>query len=89
MESTTYKVYFQFFKVIRSVDVVAFSYNDAKKVFLKKYGMKPENIIKIVDYRDIIKQKLNEYFIAKQNSPVVESSDSSEILKGNKKPLPT
>lgn len=84
-KSRTYKVYFQFFKLIRSVDIIALSYEDAIKEFLKKYGLKRENIIKVVDYKDII----NEYF-ATQNPDISPGSDSSEFLKflGNKKPLP-
>jgi hypothetical protein len=54
----TYKVYYQFFKAIRSMDISAVSANDAKKELTKKYSIKPEYIIKVVDYKDILKKDL-------------------------------
>lgn len=52
----TYKVYYQFFKVIKSKDITANSAREAKKEFTEKYGIKPEYVLKAVDYKEIDKK---------------------------------
>lgn len=58
---TTYKVYYQFFKAIRSMDIAATSANKAKQILNHEYGIKPEYILKAVDYKDINKKEQEKF----------------------------
>jgi hypothetical protein len=57
----TYKVYYQFFRTLRSMDISAYSSAEAKQTLSKEYGIKPEYILKAVDYKDIHKKEQDKF----------------------------
>ena len=53
----TYKVYYIFFKTIRSIDISAYTTAEAKEILTKQYDVNPKHIFKVVDYKDIYKKE--------------------------------
>lgn len=57
----TFKVSYKFLGRIHSVDIVAFTYSEARKIFIKEYGLSNEHIVRVVDYKDIEKRNMEKF----------------------------